>query len=390
MNKPVIVCFSHSNEHLKNLIAELSNYFGSAIDQSSYQHKESLLHSIQTNILPGQEKKLFVIDVRDSNTETVRFIESINKFCPTAIKLIIAENHHISQIRKFIVSNRTLQYLSSPWTVNELNIALKSVSQNYSNLKPAIKKTRHDLSFNEKVEEKVNERLQKLIDSNRAKDNFLSIITHDLKNPFNALSGISEILINDWDTLSEETKLDFIGDIHKTADETYKLLVNLLEWSKLQKEKLEVTINEVKIHNLVDTTLKVNESNASVKGIKIQNKIDDNIKVHTDENMIATVFRNLISNAMQYTQPGGNINITAKEEKDFCTFCVADNGSGIDKPHILELFNKGSRKKLNGNASAFKGLGLILCKDFVEKNGGQIWLETQKGEGSKFFFTVPN
>jgi signal transduction histidine kinase len=389
MNKPIIVCFSQSNDNLKNLTDELYNYYGSTVDQSSFHVKESLIHSIQTNILPRQETKLFIIDANDSNTETIRFIESINKFCPTAIKLIIAENQHIYQIRKFVACNRTFQFLRSPWTVNELIIALKSVSQNYSNLKPAFKKTRRDLSFNEKVEEKVNERLQKLIDSNRAKDSLLSLIAHDLKNPFNALVGISEILINDWHTLSEEIKLELIGDLYKTSDETYKLLVNLLEWSKLQKEKLEVTINEVRVHNLVDSTLKVAESNASVKGIKIENKIDDNITVHTDENMIATVFRNLISNAVQYTQPGGNINITAKEEKDFCTFCISDNGSGIDKPHILDIFNKGSKKKINGNAKAFKGLGLILCKDFVEKNGGEIWLETQQGEGSKFYFTLP-
>ncbi|MCA1759926.1 MAG: HAMP domain-containing histidine kinase, partial [Bacteroidales bacterium] len=139
----------------------------------------------------------------------------------------------------------------------------------------------------------------------------------------------------------------------------------------------------------VDNTLKVAESNALVKGIKIQNKIDNNIKVHTDENMIATVFRNLISNAVKSTQSGGNINITAKEEKNFCIFCVADNGSGIDKPEILDLFNKGSQKKINENTCAFKGFGLIICKEFVEKNGGEIWLETQKGEGSKFYFTVP-
>jgi signal transduction histidine kinase len=389
MNKPIIVCFSQSNDNLKNLTDELYNYYGSTVDQSSFHVKESLIHSIQTNILPRQETKLFIIDANDSNTETIRFIESVNKFCPTAIKLIIAENQHIYQIRKFVACNRTFQFLRSPWTVNELIIALKSVSQNYSNLKPAFKKTRRDLSFNEKVEEKVNERLQKLIDSNRAKDSLLSLIAHDLKNPFNALVGISEILINDWHTLSEEIKLELIGDLYKTSDETYKLLVNLLEWSKLQKEKLEVTINEVRVHNLVDSTLKLAESNASVKGIKIENKIDDSITVHTDENMIATVFRNLISNAVQYTQPGGNINITAKEEKDFCTFCISDNGSGIDKPHILDIFNKGSKKKINGNAKAFKGLGLILCKDFVEKNGGEIWLETQQGEGSKFYFTLP-
>jgi two-component system, sensor histidine kinase and response regulator len=112
-------------------------------------------------------------------------------------------------------------------------------------------------------------------------------------------------------------KLELIGDIHKTSDDTYKLLESLLEWAKSQKEKLEVNVNEVRIHNLVDNTIKVAENNALVKGIEVENKIDFKLKVNTDENMIATVFRNLITNAVNYTQPGGKIDISAKEDKDF-------------------------------------------------------------------------
>jgi signal transduction histidine kinase len=388
MNKPAIVCFAHLKDDLDILLNELHNYFGANVIYSGFQNKNALLDSLKINS-SNQETKLFVVDINNSEYETIRFISNLNQLCPTAIKLIIAENYHFSQIRKFIVNNRSLQFLSKPWTVNELNIALKIASQTYSNLKPITKKTRHNLSFNEKVEEKVNERLQKLIDANLAKDSFLSIIAHDLKSPFNALLGISEILLDNWKTLNERDKLDLIGDIYKTSDETYKLLESLLEWAKSQKEKLEVTVNEVRIHSLVNDTIKVAENSALVKGIEVQNKISDHLKVNADENMIATVFRNLIANAVNSTQPGGSINISAKEDKDFCTFCVADNGTGIDKPHILDLFNKGSKKKINGNAKAFKGLGLILCKDFVEKNGGEIWLETQKGEGTRFYFTVP-
>ena len=247
-----------------------------------------------------------------------------------------------------------------------------------------------DLSLDEKVEEKVIERFHKLIDANLAKDSFISIIAHDLKSPFFALLGISEILLNEWETISEQTKIELISDLHKTSDDTHKLLVTLLDWTKLQKEKLEVFIQEVNICNLVNTSLKITENNATVKGIKVKNKIKVDLKLKTDMNMIATVFRNLISNAVQYTQPGGTISISAEEGKDFGTFCIEDNGSGIDKPHILELFKQGSQKKLNGNLSAFKGLGLIISKDFVEKNGGQIWLETQKGKGCRFYFTLPN
>ena len=389
MSKPAVVCFSHNDDNLDHLRCELNKYYGISVDQYTFSEKDSLIQAITVNYVTNQETKLFVIDLNDSNAETIGFINQINFLCPSSIKIIIADNNHLDQIQQLVIDNSNLQYLNHPWSTTVINYALKLAFQSEADSDTVQIMSDEELRFNERVEEKVNERLQKLIDSNMAKDSFTSIIAHDLKSPFTALLGISEVLLNDWEDLTDENKLDLIQDIHKTSDDTYKLLLNLLEWAKSQKEKLEVSINEVLIHNLVDTTIKVNETNASVKGIKIQNKIDDKIKVNADENMMATVFRNLISNAVKCTQPGGSINISAKEEKDFCTFCVSDNGSGIDKPHILEVFTQGNRKKLNGNAKAFKGLGLILCKDFVEKNGGQIWLETQKGEGSKFYFTVP-
>ncbi len=389
MTKPVITCFSRDNENLSYLIYEVHNYFGAVINQSIFREESSLLASLRNQNYSNQKSHLIIIDIDNSNVETIGFINSINKYSPDAVKLITAEKNHLDVIQRSTEKNDSILFLNKPFDSDEIKLSLEKARQIFSQIKAEDKTVVTELSFEENVQEKVNQKLQILIDANLAKDSFLSIIAHDLKSPFVALQGISEILLNDWDSLSEKTKLELIGDLHKTSEDTYKMLETLLEWSKLQKEKLEVNIKEVSIHQVVASTLRVSENNASVKGIKITNKIDNNIKVHTDENMIATVFRNLISNAVQYTQPGGKINITAKEEKDFCTFCIADNGSGIDKPHILEFFNRSNRKKLNGNASAFKGLGLIICKDFVEKNGGQIWLETKKGFGSKFFFTVP-
>jgi len=389
MTNPVITCFSDNNENLNLLICELHKYYGSVINQTIFQEEISFLDSLKNSKSTGLEPQLIVIDVNNSRNETIQFIKSINQNSPSAIKLTIAEQNHLDQIQQFIIDKASMHFLNRPWTSCDMNLALNLVSQMNPNLQTSNKDNHKELSFEESVEEKVNERLQKLIDANTAKDSFLSIISHDLKSPFVALLGISEILTDEWENIDNDTKFGLIGDLRKTSEDTYKLLETLLEWSKLQKEKLVVTINEVTMHNLVDSTLKVSENNAALKGIKIQNKINDNIKVFTDERMIATVFRNLISNAIQYTQPGGNINISATEENDFCTFCVSDNGSGIDKAHILDLFKKGSHKKLNGSASAFRGLGLIICKDFVEKNGGQIWLETEKGIGSKFYFTIP-
>jgi signal transduction histidine kinase len=389
MIKPDVTFFSNENQNLSYLICEVHKYYGAAINQTIFREESTFIDSIKSFSIARNESQLFVIDVDNSNASTINFIASINKYMPYAVKLIFAEKNHLDVIQRSTEKNDSILFLNKPFDSDEIKLSLEKARQIFSQIKAEDKTVGTELSFEENVQEKVNQKLQILIDANLAKDSFLSIIAHDLKSPFVALQGISEILLNDWDSLSEKTKLELIGDLHKTSEDTYKMLETLLEWSKLQKEKLEVNIKEVSIHQVVASTLRVSENNASVKGIKITNEIDNNIKVHTDENMIATVFRNLISNAVQYTQPGGKINITAKEEKDFCTFCIADNGSGIDKPHILEFFNRSNRKKLNGNASAFKGLGLIICKDFVEKNGGQIWLETKKGFGSKFFFTVP-
>lgn len=389
MIKPVIVCFSNINEKLDHIFCELHKYFGSAINQSVFNEEFALTEWLKYNQNQKHKWHLFVIDASKSGTGTIQIINKINSCFLFAGILIIADKIQQVQIKQLTEEKNNLYFLDHFQDAIQLKTALDKVSQStikiYSDAEPVLPTSKTDENESEKLEE----RIHKLMDANMAKESFMSIIAHDLKSPFFSLLGISEILLNEWENLNDETKLDLIGDLHKTADDTYKLLVTLLDWSKLQKEKLEVCVQEVNICNLVNATLKTTKNNASVKGIKLENKINAELKIKTDRNMIATVFRNLISNAVQYIQTGGRINITATEGVDFCTFCIEDNGGGIDKPHILELFKQGNQKKLNGNISAFKGLGLIISKDFVEKNGGHIWLETQKGTGSKFFFTLP-
>ena len=164
-----------------------------------------------------------------------------------------------------------------------------------------------------------------------------------------------------------------------------------MDWAKSQKEKLEISINEIKVRNLVNSSIEINEDCALPKGIKVLNRISESLKINADEHMIATVFRNLISNAVKFTRPGGSVLITAKENKKCFTFCVSDDGNGVDKPHIIDMFKNGDERNYmkNNNSAIHRGLGLLLCKDFVERSGGKIWLETQKGVGSKFFFTLP-
>ena len=389
MNNTQIVYFSCNNKNQGNLLCELGKICNSNDKLIHFQDETLFIDWLKSEFGSIKLKKLIIIEIENSDNKTISFIKLVNKLSENAIKLIIAENNHLFAIQQNVENTGLMQYLNRPWEPVDLNIAMNIASHTFSILKITSENTVTNRFTEENQVDITSEQLQKLNDANLAKDKFLSIIAHDLKSPFSALLGITEILVDNWETLTENEKFELVTDLRKTSVDTYKLLENLLVWAKSQKEKLEVTINDVNINKLVNSVLKISRKNASDKGIKIKNLIDEEFIVKTDENMIATVFRNLISNAVQHIQTGGSVTISAETENGFNKFCIADNGKGIDLPHILEVFSKDNHKKPNGNMKAFKGLGLIICKDFVERNGGQIWLETQPEHGSKFFFTIP-
>ena len=392
MDKSVVICYSHNKKNLDRLFYELDDFFGTSVNQSGFTNRVSLFSSLNNS---REKIQSVIIEIEDADIETIQFINRINRIATNSVKLIIGKNENLLKIQLGCDDSSTFHYLKSPWDKTDLMLGLNSATGFYSLFNTFSEKNGSDKSLNEEIEREVSKRLKDLIEANYAKDRYLSIIAHDLKTPFLGLLGISDILLRDWDELPDDSKIELVGDIRHASEETFKLLEDLLGWARSQREKLELTINEIKIHNIVDSSIKISENNANIKGIKFQNNIHDQLKVNADERMIATVFRNLISNAVKFTSPGGNIKITAKEEQNYCTFCVADDGSGINKKDILEIFNHNGLNRLNGSSrnkysfNKTKGLGLILCKDFVERNGGKIWLETREGEGSKFYFTVP-
>ncbi len=392
MDESAVVCYSHNKKSLNNLFYELDDFFGKTVNQTGFINKVSFINSIEVAVSNIQ---LIIAEIEDSDIETIQFLNTINEIVPTAVKLIIGNSDDLLNIQLGTDDSSTFHYLKSPWDKSDLLLALNSATGFYSLVNTFLNKSSKKTSVSKEIEKEVSQRFGALIEANHAKDRYISIIAHDLKTPFLGLLGISDILLKDWNDLSDESKIDLLYDIRSASEETYKLLEDLLGWAREHREKLEATINEIKIHNIVDTSIKISANSANIKGIKFQNNINNKLKVNADEKMIATVFRNLISNAVKFTNPGGNIKITAKEEKNYCTFCVADDGSGIDKNDILEMFNFnglngfGRTRKSRHSQNQNKGLGLILCKDFVERNGGKIWLETREGEGSKFYFTVP-
>lgn len=232
--------------------------------------------------------------------------------------------------------------------------------------------------------EKRSEELERL---NQVKDKFFSIISHDLRSPINALSGLLDLLDKGAVTASELPR--HIKELKARFNHTRTLLNNLLDWTLLQMDKLSVQAAKIDIYNLVEENIQLLTSVQS-KDIRLINEVPRNLIGFADSNTINLVIRNLITNAIKFTNDGGTVRIAAREKDAEWLVSVKDNGVGMNNDALKMLFDKTAPYTTRGTANEKgTGLGLILCKEFVEKNNGRIWVESEEGAGSTFFFTLP-
>ena len=235
--------------------------------------------------------------------------------------------------------------------------------------------------------EELNKKQQELI---ATKDKFFSIIAHDLKSPFTLIQGISDLFYNDFGNLTGEEKKKFIQSISQSANNTFKLLENLLEWSYSQSGNLKIEPEKFNVDKVIDGTIQILKPQAERKQITIEFKAGLDTKVFADINMARTIIRNLISNAIKFSNPGGEIVVTVRAKRAFAEIVVTDQGVGIDKTDLDKLFRIDNKVQTKGTANEKgTGLGLILCHEFVTKNGGVISVESERGKGSRFSFSLP-
>ena len=251
-----------------------------------------------------------------------------------------------------------------------------------------------DVTDRKKAEQTLKESEEKLREINKAKDKFFSIIAHDLRNPFNTLLGFSEILNNNFEQYNTDEQKEYLGIIYKGIKNTYKLLENLLYWSRSQTGKIDFKPENVNLYLLVEETSQLLKQSAENKSIELINRIDKNIHIEADRRMFLIIIRNLFSNAIKFTPKGGKILIHSgliiDKKQEFVKISVTDNGVGISKKVQSKLFDISESVSTKGTENEEgTGLGLILCKEFVEKHGGKIWVESEKGKGSTFSFIIP-
>lgn len=237
----------------------------------------------------------------------------------------------------------------------------------------------------------VKEKNAQLEELNASKDKFFSIISHDLRTPFNALFGFAQLLLEHIDQYGKVEILSCVEKLYGAAERLYALLENLLTWSRIQRGVMEFRPDYVYICDIAKYTFDLFTSKAEEKQILLANAIPDKLVVWADEQMLTTIMRNLISNAIKFTPQGGTVTISAHARDDHeVEVAVVDTGVGILEEHLSKLFRIDVQFTNVGTAGERgTGLGLDLCKDLVEKHRGKIWVESQPGQGTTFRFTLP-
>jgi signal transduction histidine kinase/ligand-binding sensor domain-containing protein len=245
-------------------------------------------------------------------------------------------------------------------------------------------------NFIEEQSKTLKQQKDQLQELNSTKDKFFSIIAHDLRSPFQALLGLSEMLISEMNESNSADQKIFVRKIHESTSHIFSLVENLLTWSRAQTNKISFQPERISLASIIDNVVTLSEPIFTAKKITVNKIYKSNKEGYADKPMIELVIRNLVSNAIKFTPENGQISISLTESNKEFQVEIRDNGVGIsteDQKKLFGLDTSYSKKGTNGEKGT--GLGLIICREFIEKNNGKIWVESLPGKGSSFFFTIP-
>lgn len=268
-----------------------------------------------------------------------------------------------------IIKDTTYIYQEQQALVKGINVLL---AQNNENIK------------------RLEDREKELEVINASKDRFFSIIAHDLKNPFNSLIGILEVLLEDYDEFEDEERKEYLEILNNSSNKLFNLLTELLQWARLQTSGIECNFADWSILKIIEDEVKTLDDQRNAKNISISVEVLESHIVTIDYNMISSVVRNLLSNAIKFTENKGHIKIYSKAFDSDLLISIEDNGIGMSEAIISKLFRIEEKiTSIGTNRETGTGLGLILCKEFIEKNKGEINVISEKGKGSIFSFSLP-
>lgn len=275
--------------------------------------------------------------------------------------------------------------------MRQINVQLESkVEQRTAELKQANSELQAEMKEREKVEQNLALSNQDLALLNKDKDKLFSVLAHDLRSPLGSIMSLSSLLAENIRDFDESELIEIVGTLNKSATLTFQLLNDLLAWSAIQMGRGEREKEIFDLGDVVTESIAVLRADADRKQIVIETEIDKLQQVFADRFAVQTVIRNLLSNAIKFTHTHGNISLAAEPKTGFVILSIADNGIGIARDKQKKIFRVDKVSSSPGtNGEKGTGFGLLLCKDLVERNGGKIWFESEKDQGSKFYFSLP-
>ncbi len=401
------------SERLQKAIYEISDAAQKTFDSQSLYKK---IHDVIGTLMPA---KNFYIALYNEKTELLSFPYMVDEYDPfyKPKKLGKGLTEYVMRLGKacLIDSQMDLQlreqkeveligtpaaiWLGVPLIIDNKSIGVIAV-QDYLDKKAYSKRDMQLLTFvseqiavaieRKRSSEEIIKFTHELEELNRSKDLFFSIISHDLKNPFHSINSALSLLLEEYDDFTQEEKLSFIKGALNTSQRAYALLDNLLIWSKQQMGKMEFTPEKINLFDISESIMALFGNNASLKNVSLINKIDGSTEVTADRNMLETVLRNLISNAIKYSRDNGKVELHSVLAGNYAEVHVVDNGLGIEPAILNNLFKIDKAVSMPGTrGETGTGLGLILCKEFVEKNRGEFSVKSEVNKGSRFSFTLP-
>ena len=406
-------------ERLQKALYDISEEASNADSTNDFYHA---LHEIIKTLMPA---KNFYIAIHDTDDNTISFPYHLDEYDEspktlpfgrglTEYVLTTKQSQIITETKdKELQKNKDVE-LSGEYTKIWVGIYLEFESkfngvlvlQDYTNenayddedvkvlqfvseqIKKTLDKTYADVKLRKYVKE-LFEAKEELELINKNKDRFFSIISHDLRSPFMTLMGISQMISEDMDSMSVGEMKEMTGTIYNSTHSLYKLIENLLNWSRLQMGGFEISPKEINLKEISENVVSLLSLSATEKGISIEDKVLET-SIFADEDCAKTILRNLVNNAIKFTKRGGKIDVSAKIKNKFIEISVEDNGVGMPETTLKKLFIITEKvSEVGTEKEVGTGLGLVLCKELVEKNNGKIWVESELGKGSKFTFTLP-
>ena len=374
---------SQSLENLYLIEYDLAGYYVALTDYKTafiYQDKYQILKDSLFN----QENSEQIAEMHAKYEIEKKEIE--NKLLIKENDIQVLEIEKQTNIRNTFIGTSVLVILliiilyNRFWVKKKANLALSQKNKVIENQKEQLVITNENLT-------KHYDQIKLL---NATKDKFFSIIAHDLKSPFNIILGYADLLVSDYDKFDDTERKSFISKINHSSKTTYSLLENLLTWARSQIGRIKLTKEKLNLKEFINVSIEPYTPNARKKKIKLANTVSDEIVIEIDKHTLTFAIGNMVNNAIKFTNEGGQITIDAISDSNQIEISIKDTGVGMNQEQIQKLFRIEESFSTKGtNNEKGTGLGLILCQEFIEKNGGNIKVESEIGKGSEFIISLP-